>query len=83
MLDPDNLNKSEVVSQSREGSLYPESDGDYQAPNIMVIEDKTQFLVTKHIQGIKQVGFEHVFSPVAPIKNNLTEKARVMSASQK
>ena len=79
-LDPDNINKSEVVSQSRASSAYPESMSDYQAPNILVIEDKTQFLVSKHIQGIKQEGFEHAFSPVVSMKNNLAEKARKMSA---
>ena len=79
-LNPELINKSDVVSQSRASSVYPESTSDYQAPNIMIIEDKTQFLVSKHIQGIRQEGFEHAFSPIVSVKNNLAEKARKMSA---
>lgn len=82
-LNPELVNKSDVLSQSRASSVYPESMSDYQAPNIMVIEDKTQFLVSKHIQGIPQAGFEHAFSPVTAVKNNLAEKARLMSAKSK
>jgi hypothetical protein len=53
---------------------------DFPAPNIVITEDKTQFSVTKHLQGIQQKGYENAFSHRLKLRSNLTEKARAMSA---
>jgi len=56
---------------------------DFVAPEIKIIEDKTQFLVSKHIQGIPQLGYENAFNSGIKVKNNLKEKARALSAKGK
>lgn len=55
-------NMSEMKSLSRSSNNADDSE-DFQAPEISIIEDKTQFLVSKYLMGIRQEGYDDAFSP--------------------
>lgn len=80
----DMFKRIHVDGEIQESTQFIPEDSDeeeyFPAPAINVIEDNTQFLVSKHLLGIKQEGYENAFSPEIKVKNNLQEKARVMSA---
>lgn len=72
------LSSRRAPSESEEDE---EEDEEYfPAPSINVIQDNTQFLISKHLLGIKQEGYENAFFPSNVVTNHLPEKARVMSA---
>ena len=79
-LKADNQDKSELLSQSRTSSCMQGSE-DYQAPAINIIEDKSQFSVSKHIKGIKQDGFDFGFTPVLNKNNNINDN-KIASKSE-
>lgn len=72
------LTSRRAPSESEEDE---EEDEEYfPAPSINVIQDNTQFLVSKHLLGIKQDGYENAFFPSNVVVNHLPDKARAMSA---